>query len=304
MDSSVAICRSHWRRPDIRRRASAGATSGRDRRGLCAGCRSGRLAGTAHRGRCGDQHRRDPAGGSRAAFRCHPRPGAQGALRRLRRGGRAPRDPGLGARCGCRCRDTVRLARARCPGAEAGCLGIPRSRGSGGLRHSGTREAWASLRHRACGIRPGDEPGCARRPSISKRLPCYALPCDLLRQGDRGRILSLDLRGSLHDVARRPVAPSPSASVQLRTSNNIDRMMRGAEARRVQPEGGFMDRSSKTGADAVLRPLVARLVWARRRRGPKHPIPRMPPAGNHRLRGTASLPRNRYPGEPVLNPRF
>ena len=66
-----------------------------------------------------------------------------------------------------------------------------------------------------------------------------------------------------------------------------------------------MDGSSKTGADAILRPLVLRLVWARRRRGPKHPIPRMPRAGNHRVRGTASLPLNRYPGElPVLNFRF
>ena len=65
-----------------------------------------------------------------------------------------------------------------------------------------------------------------------------------------------------------------------------------------------MDRSSKTGADAILRSLVARLVWARRRRGPKHPILRMP-AGNHRVSGTASLSLNRYPGElPVLNPRF
>ena len=65
-----------------------------------------------------------------------------------------------------------------------------------------------------------------------------------------------------------------------------------------------MDGSSKTGA-VIPRPLVARLVWARRRRGPKHPIPRMPRAGNHRVRGTASLPLNRYPGElPLLNPRF
>ena len=51
---------------------------------------------------------------------------------------------------------------------------------AGGLRHSGAREAWASLRHRTCSIRPGDEPGCARRPSISKRLPCllyHAIYC-------------------------------------------------------------------------------------------------------------------------------
>ena len=66
-----------------------------------------------------------------------------------------------------------------------------------------------------------------------------------------------------------------------------------------------MDGSSKTGADAILRPLVLRLVWARRRTGPKHPIPRMPRAGNDRVPGTASLPLNRYPGElPVLNSRF
>jgi hypothetical protein len=50
-----------------------------------------------------------------------------------------------------------------------------------------------------------------------------------------------------------------------------------------------MDRSSKTRAEAILRSLVARLVWARRRRA-KHPILRMPRAGNHRVRGTASLP--------------
>ncbi len=63
-----------------------------------------------------------------------------------------------------------------------------------------------------------------------------------------------------------------------------------------------MDGSSKTGADAILRPLVLRLVWARRRRGPKHPMPRMPRAGNHRVHGTAL---NRYPGElPLLNSRF
>ena len=66
-----------------------------------------------------------------------------------------------------------------------------------------------------------------------------------------------------------------------------------------------MDRSSYTGADAILRSLVARPVWARRRRGPKHPILRMPPAGNHRVSGTASLTLNRYPDDlPVLNPRF
>jgi hypothetical protein len=65
-----------------------------------------------------------------------------------------------------------------------------------------------------------------------------------------------------------------------------------------------MDRASKARADAILRLLVARLVWARRRRGPKHPIPRMPRAGNHRVCGTASLSLNRYPGEPVLNSRF
>jgi hypothetical protein len=62
-----------------------------------------------------------------------------------------------------------------------------------------------------------------------------------------------------------------------------------------------MDGSSKTGA-VIPRPLVARLVWARRRRGPKHPMPRMPWAGNDRVHGTASL---RYPGElPLLNSRF
>lgn len=44
-----------------------------------------------------------------------------------------------------------------------------------------------------------------------------------------------------------------------------------------------MDRSSKAGADAILRSLVPR------RRGRKHPILRMPRAGNHRVRGTASL---------------
>ena len=66
-----------------------------------------------------------------------------------------------------------------------------------------------------------------------------------------------------------------------------------------------MDRSSDIGADAILKSLVARLVWARPRRGPKHAILRMPPAGNHRVSGTASLTLNRYPGElPVLNPRF
>ncbi len=67
-----------------------------------------------------------------------------------------------------------------------------------------------------------------------------------------------------------------------------------------------MDRGSKTGADAIPGPLVARLVWARRRTGPKHPIPPMPRAGNYRARGTASLPLNRYPGGelPILNPRF
>jgi hypothetical protein len=66
-----------------------------------------------------------------------------------------------------------------------------------------------------------------------------------------------------------------------------------------------MDRSLKTGADAILRSLVARLVWAKRRSRPKHPMLRMPRAGNHRVRGTASLTLNRYPGElPVLNPRF
>ena len=65
-----------------------------------------------------------------------------------------------------------------------------------------------------------------------------------------------------------------------------------------------MDGSSKTAA-VIPRSLVARLVWARRRRGPKHPMPRMPRAGNHRVRGTASLPLNRYPGElPLLNSRF
>jgi hypothetical protein len=49
---------------------------------------------------------------------------------------------------------------------------------------------------------------------------------------------------------------------------------------------------------AILRPLVAPLVWARGRRGPEHPtIPQMPRAGNHRLPGTASLPLNRYPGD-------
>jgi hypothetical protein len=48
---------------------------------------------------------------------------------------------------------------------------------------------------------------------------------------------------------------------------------------------------------AILRPLVAPLAWARGRTGPKHPIPRMPRAGNHRLRGTASLPLHRYPGD-------
>jgi hypothetical protein len=66
-----------------------------------------------------------------------------------------------------------------------------------------------------------------------------------------------------------------------------------------------MDRSSKTGADAIRRSQVTRLVWARRRRGPKHRILRMPRAGNHRVRGTASLSLNRYPGElPVLSPGF
>jgi hypothetical protein len=66
-----------------------------------------------------------------------------------------------------------------------------------------------------------------------------------------------------------------------------------------------MDRSPQTGANAILRPLGARLAWARGRRGPKHPIPRMPRTGNHRVRATASLPLNRYPGElPVLNPSF
>jgi hypothetical protein len=65
-----------------------------------------------------------------------------------------------------------------------------------------------------------------------------------------------------------------------------------------------MDGSSKTGA-VIPRRLVVRLVWGRRRRGPKHPMPRMPRAGNHRVRGTASLPLNRYPGEPpLLNFRF
>jgi hypothetical protein len=56
---------------------------------------------------------------------------------------------------------------------------------------------------------------------------------------------------------------------------------------------------------AILRPLRVPLVWARDRRGPKHPIPRMPRAGNHRLRGIASLPLNRYPADlPVLTLRF
>jgi len=59
-----------------------------------------------------------------------------------------------------------------------------------------------------------------------------------------------------------------------------------------------MDRSSKTGADATLRPLVARPVWARRRRGPKHPIPRLPRAGNHRVRGTHRYPEIVTPATP------
>ena len=65
-----------------------------------------------------------------------------------------------------------------------------------------------------------------------------------------------------------------------------------------------MDRSSKIGADATLRSLVARLVWARRRRGPKYPTVRMPQAGNHRVRGAASFTLNRYPGELPVQPRF
>jgi hypothetical protein len=65
-----------------------------------------------------------------------------------------------------------------------------------------------------------------------------------------------------------------------------------------------MDGSSKTGA-VIPRPPVVRFVWARRRRGPKHPMPRMPRAGNHRVHGTASLPLNRYPAElPLLNSHF
>ena len=40
----------------------------------------------------------------------------------------------------------------------------------------------------------------------------------------------------------------------------------------------------------ILRSLVARLVWARRRRGPKQPILRMPRAGT-----TGSAAPHRYP---------
>ncbi len=103
--SPFADCIGDGRTYGPPRRASAGAPSGRDRRGLCAGCRSGRLAGTAHRGRCGDQHRRDPAGGSRAAFRCHPRPGAGRSSPPAAR--RACAASSLGARSGCRCRESI-----------------------------------------------------------------------------------------------------------------------------------------------------------------------------------------------------
>jgi hypothetical protein len=124
-----------------------GAPRGRDRRGLCAGCRSGRLAGTAHRGRCGDQHHRDPAGGSRAMFRCHPRPGAQGSLRRLPGDGRAPRDPRLGARCGCRCRESI-------PPEQAGGGRLP--------GHAKPR-----MGHRATGLRVWARRGASSAPACS-----------------------------------------------------------------------------------------------------------------------------------------
>jgi hypothetical protein len=67
-----------------------------------------------------------------------------------------------------------------------------------------------------------------------------------------------------------------------------------------------VDRSSigRTPVAALVTPLLS-LVWTRERGEPKHSIPRMPRAGNHRLPGTASLPLNRYPGDlPVLNPRY
>jgi hypothetical protein len=67
-----------------------------------------------------------------------------------------------------------------------------------------------------------------------------------------------------------------------------------------------MDRSSKTGAEAIFRSLVAWLVWARRRRRPKHLILRMPRAGNHqgprhRIVTPESLPRG---AARIVNPRF
>jgi hypothetical protein len=153
MVSSVAICRSHWRRPDI---------------GLAEACI----------GRCAERTRspwtmrgmsiRAPGGdGSPGSMRSSTPSGSCGIVAggvsmpsTTRRPGRssppAGRDPGLGARCGCRCRESI-------PPEQAGGGRLP--------GHAKPR-----MGHRATGLRVwtrrGSVVGCSARSRACRSCRC------------------------------------------------------------------------------------------------------------------------------------
>ncbi len=115
---------------------------------------AGGWRGAAHRGRCGDQRGRDPAGGSRAAFRCHPRPGAGRSSPPAAR--RACAASSLGARSGCRCRESI-------PPEQAGGGRLP--------RHAKPR-----MGHRATGLRVWARRGASSAPCSAASAPPVSSP--------------------------------------------------------------------------------------------------------------------------------